>query len=173
MYHQIAGRKLGRTTSHRKALFANLVTSLVERERLETTLPKAKELRFFADHLITLGKKNNLAARQQAFRWVRSRVLVNKLFNELAPRFTDRQGGYTRIFRLGFRLGDASPMALIEYLPGKSPPSVPEKKSEKPKPKKKLEMKAAKTEKEKKGKEKETKAPEEKKSWFNKFFWKR
>lgn len=116
MRHLVGHRKLGRTTSHRWALFKNMATSLVEKGRIETTLAKAKELRFFADHLITLGKKNDLHAKRQAFNFMRSRGAVVKLFAELAPHFKDRNGGYTRIFNLGFRHGDSAPMAVIEYL---------------------------------------------------------
>lgn len=118
MRHQLAGRKLGRTTSHRWALFRNMASSLVTHERIETTLPKAKELRGFADYLITLGKQNDLAARRRAFDFVRSQSVVQKLFGQLAPRFQDRAGGYTRIYQLGHRLGDGASMAMIEYLPG-------------------------------------------------------
>lgn len=116
MRHQLGHRKLGRTTSHRWALFKNMATSLVEKGRIETTLSKAKELRSFADHLITLGKKNDLHAKRQAFNFMRSRSAVVKLFAELAPHFKDRNGGYTRIFTLGYRHGDSAPMAVIEYL---------------------------------------------------------
>lgn len=117
MRHQVAGRKLSRTTAHRKALFRNLVAALVDKERIETTLPKAKDLRSFADHLITLGKKDTLSARRQAFELVRSKFLVRKIFTDLAQRFNGRSGGYTRVLKLGHRHGDAAPMAIIEYLP--------------------------------------------------------
>lgn len=117
MRHQVSGRKLGRTTSHRQAMFKNMMASMIIHERIETTLPKAKEMRSFADGLITLGKANTLAARREVFRLVRSRDLVKKLFSELAPRFSERKGGYTRVLKLGYRLGDSAPMALIEYIP--------------------------------------------------------
>jgi len=116
MRHQVSGRKLGKTTSHRKALFKNMAVSLIEAGRIETTLPKAKELRSFADHLVTLAKRDTLWARRQAFDFLRSREAVKKLFSELAPRFKDRAGGYSRVLKLGNRLGDAAQMALIEYV---------------------------------------------------------
>lgn len=116
MRHRIAGRKLGRTTSHRWAMFRNMAHSLVAHGRIQTTLNNARELRPFADHLVTLGKKGSLAARRQAFWFVRSETMVKKLFSEVAPLFKDRQGGYSRILKLGYRLGDSSPMALIEYV---------------------------------------------------------
>lgn len=120
MRHLSAGRKLGRTTSHRWALFRNLMQALVDNERIETTLHKAKELRSFADHLITLGKQDTLWARRQAFDFLRCKGKVGKLFSELAPRFKDRNGGYTRVLKLGYRLGDSAAMALIEYLPSEA-----------------------------------------------------
>lgn len=143
MRHRVAGRKLNRTTSHRQALFSNMATSLVESERVETTLSKAKEMRWFADHLITVAKKNNLSARQRAFRLVRSKSLVNKLFADLAPRFKNRNGGYSRVLKLGFRLGDSAPMAIIEYLPGEKPVVKEEKKAKKKTPKKAKPQKKA------------------------------
>lgn len=116
MRHLKQGRKLGRTTAHRKALLRNLATALLEHERIVTTEPKAKELRRVADKLVTLGKRGNLHARRQALQVVHSDVIVRKLFNEIAPRFTERQGGYTRIIRLGYRPGDAAVMAVIELV---------------------------------------------------------
>lgn len=117
MRHQVDHKKLGRTTPHRWAMFRNMATSLVERERITTTLSKAKELRFFADYLVSLGKQNDLSARRIAIRFVRSRAAMTKIFSDLAPRFKTRHGGYTRILKLGYRHGDGAPMALIEYLP--------------------------------------------------------
>jgi large subunit ribosomal protein L17 len=102
--------------------------SLVEKGRIETTLPKARELRSFADHLVTLGKRGGLAARRQAFWFVRSENTVKKLFSEVAPLFQNRNGGYTRVLKLGHRLGDSAPMALIEYI---SFPETPKKASKK------------------------------------------
>jgi large subunit ribosomal protein L17 len=116
MRHLKQGRKLGRTTAHRKALLRNLATALLEHERIVTTEPKAKELRRVADKLVTLGKRGDLHARRQALQVVRSNVVVRKLFNEIAPRFAERQGGYTRILRLGYRSGDAAAMAVIELV---------------------------------------------------------
>jgi large subunit ribosomal protein L17 len=116
MRHLKRGRKLGRTTAHRKALLRNLATALLEHERIITTEPKAKELRRVADKLVTLGKRGNLHARRQALQVVQSNAVVQKLFNEIAPRFSGRQGGYTRILRLGYRAGDAAAMAVIELV---------------------------------------------------------
>jgi large subunit ribosomal protein L17 len=116
MRHLNQGRKLGRTTAHRKALLRNLATALLEHERIITTEPKAKELRRVADKLVTLGKRGNLHARRQARQVVQSNAVVQKLFNEIAPRFAERQGGYTRILRLGYRPGDAAAMAVIELV---------------------------------------------------------
>jgi large subunit ribosomal protein L17 len=116
MRHLKQGRKLGRTTAHRKALLRNLATALLEHERIITTEPKAKELRRVADKLVTLGKRGNLHARRQALQVVQSNAIVQKLFNEIAPRFAGRQGGYTRILRLGYRPGDAAAMAVIELV---------------------------------------------------------
>ena len=116
MRHLKQGRKLGRTTAHRKALLRNLATALLEHERIVTTEPKAKELRRVADKLVTLGKRGNLHARRQALQVVQSNAVVQKLFNDIAPRFAERQGGYTRIMRLGYRPGDAAAMAVIELV---------------------------------------------------------
>ena len=116
MRHLKQGRKLGRTTAHRKALLRNLATALLEHERIITTEPKAKELRRVADRLVTLGKRGNLHARRRALQVVQSNAVVQKLFNEIAPRFAERQGGYTRILRLGYRPGDAAAMAVIELV---------------------------------------------------------
>ena len=120
MRHLKQGRKLGRTTAHRKALLRNLATALLEHERIITTEPKAKELRRVADKLVTLGKRGNLHARRQALQTVQSNAVVQKLFNEIAPRFAGRQGGYTRIIRLGYRPGDAAAMAVIELVDAQS-----------------------------------------------------
>jgi large subunit ribosomal protein L17 len=120
MRHLKQGRKLGRTTAHRKALLRNLATALIEHERIITTEPKAKELRRVADKLVTLGKRGNLHARRQALQVVHSDAIVRKLFDEIAPRFAERQGGYTRILRLGYRPGDAAAMAVIELVDGQT-----------------------------------------------------
>lgn len=116
MRHHVDNRKLGRTTAHRLAMFSNMLCSLVERDRIETTLPKAKELRRFADKLVTLGKRKTLHARRRAFQMVKNHGAVKKIFDDLASRFASRNGGYTRILKLGFRHGDSAPMAMIEYL---------------------------------------------------------
>lgn len=116
MRHGVSGRKLNRTTSHRFAMFRNMVTSLLHHERIFTTVPKAKELRRWCDWMVTLGKRGDLHARRQALALVREKNVVHKLFAELAPRFENRQGGYTRIVKVGFRRGDAAPMCLIELV---------------------------------------------------------
>ena len=121
MRHLKQGRKLGRTTAHRKALFRNLVTALLGHERIITTEAKAKELRRIADKLVTLGKRGDLHARRQALRVIRSNAVVRKLFDDVAPRFADRHGGYTRILRLGYRPGDAAAMAVIELVDARTP----------------------------------------------------
>ncbi len=114
MRHRKTGRKLNRTSAHRKALFRNMVTSLIEHEHLRTTDAKAKELRRIADRMVTLGKRGTLHARRQAAAYIRSRAMVKKLFDEVAVRFRERPGGYTRIVKLGHRHGDAAPMSIIE-----------------------------------------------------------
>jgi large subunit ribosomal protein L17 len=118
MRHGMKGRKLGRTTAHREALFRNQLQSLIENERIVTTLPKAKELRPIAEKLITLARKDpgDVAAQRQAVAYLRSKDSVHRLFHEVAPRFTERPGGYTRIVKLGPRQGDAAPMAYIELV---------------------------------------------------------
>lgn len=116
MRHRKAGRKLGRTTSHRKAMLRNMVTSLLEHERIVTTVPKAKEARRVTEKMITLGKRGDLHARRQALAYIRSKDIVAKLFDELSGQYADRQGGYTRIIRTGHRSGDAAPMAIVELV---------------------------------------------------------
>src|SRR5438270_7738769 len=115
MRHQVSGRKLNRSAAHRKALMKNLAAALIRHEKIRTTDAKAKELRRFADRLVSLGKQATLAARRRAFDRVRDRDAVTKLFDVIAPRFTERPGGYTRITKLGFRHGDAAPISLIEW----------------------------------------------------------
>jgi large subunit ribosomal protein L17 len=115
MNHHIAGRKLGRTTDHKLAMLRNLVTSLITHDKLTTTEAKAKELRRIADRMITLGKKGNLAAIRKAAQTVRTKEALGKLFNDLAPLFAGRNGGYTRIIRYKNRHGDHAPMAIIEW----------------------------------------------------------
>jgi len=114
MRHRIAGRPLGRNSSHRRALFRALVTSLFEHERIETTLPKAKEARGFAEKMITLGKQGDLAARRRALAFIRKESVVRTLFSEIAPRFADRKGGYTRCMQTRRRVGDGAAMAILE-----------------------------------------------------------
>lgn len=116
MRHRKAGRKLGRTAAHRNAMLRNMVTSLLEHERIVTTVPKAKEARRVADKMITLAKRGDLHARRQAYAYIRSKDVVAKLFDELEPQYADRQGGYTRIIRTGVRHGDAAPMAILELV---------------------------------------------------------
>ncbi len=116
MRHRISGRKLNRSSSHRKAMFANMAAALVKHEQIRTTLPKAKELRPVVDKLITLGKRGNLHARRQALSVLKDTGLAEKLFGPLAERYADRPGGYTRVVRAGFRYGDAAPMAYIELV---------------------------------------------------------
>tara|TARA_X000000368_G_scaffold413047_1_gene400426 strand:- start:717 stop:1127 length:411 start_codon:yes stop_codon:yes gene_type:complete len=116
MRHRHSGRQLNRNSSHRKAMFRNMTNSLVEHEMIRTTLPKAKELRRFAEPLITLSKKDSVANRRLAFDRTRSKVVVGKLFSELGPRYEDRPGGYIRILKCGFRVGDKAPMAYVELV---------------------------------------------------------
>lgn len=115
MRHLKSGRKLNRTAPHRKALIRNLLKALVQREQIQTTDAKAKELRRWADRIVTLGKKDTLHARRLAYAQLGSRVLVSRLFDDIAPRFHNRAGGYTRIIKLGPRRGDAAPVSLIEF----------------------------------------------------------
>jgi large subunit ribosomal protein L17 len=116
MRHGNSGRKLNRTASHRKALFANMAASLIEHEQIVTTLPKAKELRPIVEKLVTLGKRGNLHARRQAASQIRNEAMAKRLFDEIAPRYADRNGGYLRIMKAGFRYGDNAPMAVIEFV---------------------------------------------------------
>ena len=120
MRHQRSGRKLGRDSAHRKALYANLASALIEHGRIKTTEAKAKEMRPIVEKMITLGKRGDLAAHRQAVAFLRSKDVVHKLFAEVAPRFAERPGGYTRVVKLGPRPGDAAPMAyleLVDYVP--------------------------------------------------------
>lgn len=137
MRHNRAGRKLGRVSEHRRALFRNQLLSLLQHERIITTLPKAKELRPIAERMVTLGRKNSVHARRLVGRWVGDRDLIKKLFSEIAPRFASRPGGYTRIVKLGPRKGDGAELAILEFVDYKLP-----------------EAKKAKETKEEKGKEK-------------------
>ena len=169
MRHLKAGRKFGRTSAHRKALFRNLVQALIQRERISTTLAKAKELRGKVEKTITLGKKGTLHARRQAFKLAPAKEVVQKVFGPLAERYANRPGGYTRIIRIGHRKGDDAPMAFIELIdrdgdskaPSKGGKTTPEKEAKGTKPKvtekKKAEPKA------KESAPKKTKAPADKK----------
>ncbi len=116
MRHGIAHRKLNRTASHRKAMFANMAASLIEHEQIITTLPKAKEMKPFMDKLITLAKRGDLHARRQAISKVRDEAAVRKLFEVFGERYKDRSGGYTRVLKAGFRFGDNAPRAVIELV---------------------------------------------------------
>jgi len=180
MRHRIAGRKFSRHTQHRRSMFRNMLVSLLQHERIQTTLAKGKELRSWADKIITLGKKGNLHARRRAFALLRDREAVKKLFDEIAPRMKDRQGGYTRVYKMGWRQGDAAPLSLVELVTFSHPEQkksrmkkakeVLEKvtprrkgKEEKEEVKGKKEPKEKKEAKEKKGKKKEEEAPKAKK----------
>jgi len=116
MRHRKTGRRLGRTSSHRDAMLRNMVTSLLDQERIVTTVAKAKEARIVTEQMITLGKKGDLHARRQAMSYIRSKSVVAKLFDQLSSQYAERNGGYTRIIRTGARLGDAAPMAILELV---------------------------------------------------------
>lgn len=116
MRHGYTGRRLNRSSAHRKAMFANMAASLLKHEQITTTLPKAKDLRRVVDGLITLGKRGDLHARRQALSRLRDPKIIDKLFGELSERYKDRAGGYTRVLKAGFRYGDAAPMAIIELV---------------------------------------------------------
>ena len=116
MRHRYSGRKLNKTGSHKRAMFRNMTASLVEHELIKTTLPKAKELRRFAEPFITLAKEDSVANRRLAFDRTRSKAVVGKLFTDLGPRYQDRPGGYIRIMKCGFRAGDNAPMAYVELV---------------------------------------------------------
>lgn len=130
MRHLKQKKHFGMTTSHRTAMFRNMVTSLLEFERINTTLPRAKELRRIADQMVTLGKGGTLAHKKRAFGIIRSKAVVAKLFAALAERYKDRHGGYTRILKLGTRVGDAAPMAVIELV-DRDPSAMPKRRTKK------------------------------------------
>ena len=136
MRHRVKGRKLGRSPAHRKALFRNQLASLVKEERIKSTLHKAKELRPIAEKVVTQGKRDTLHARRQVNRWLPERDLVKKVFDEIAPRFQERPGGYTRIIKLGPRQGDGAEMAVIEFVETATSEPEPDKKKAKKKEKK-------------------------------------
>lgn len=137
MRHRLSGRKLGRTSTHKRALMRTMVTEFFENERMITTVFKAKEVRSVAEKMITLGKRDTLHARRQALSFIRKKQVVYKLFDTLGPRFAERNGGYTRILRLGTRVGDAAELAILEFVDfdaAKSKPATDkkgDKKSEK------------------------------------------
>ncbi len=116
MRHRVAGRKLNRSTSHRLAMYRNLVTDLLRHEKIVTTEAKANEARSMAEKIISLGKEGNLHSRRQALAWLTDKKVVEKVFNELGPRYTERPGGYTRSVKIGRRLGDAAPMVQLELV---------------------------------------------------------
>lgn len=124
MRHRNTGRKLGRTSSHRKAMFSNMCSSLIEHELIRTTLPKAKELRRYIEPLITVSKVDSVATRRHVFDTLRSKSAVGKLFTTLGPRYVGRPGGYVRVLKCGFRPGDNAPMAIVELVD--RPSAVPE-----------------------------------------------
>ena len=177
MRHRVAGRKLSRHTRHRELMFRNMLVSLLQHERIKTTLAKGKELRSWADNIISLGKQGTLHARRRAFALLRDKGIIRKLFDEIAPKFKDRQGGYTRIYRLGWRQGDGAPLSLVElttYAPPEEKKKSTIKKAKEviekvtPKKKEKAEKKEkekekGKEKKEKKVKKEEKEAPKEKK----------
>jgi large subunit ribosomal protein L17 len=128
MKHKRAGRKLGRDAAHRKALYANLACALIENGRIRTTEAKAKEMRPIVEQMITLGKRGDLAAHRQAVAFLRSKSAARALFEDIAPRFADRPGGYTRVVKIGPRPGDAASMAyleLVDYVPVRAPVAAP------------------------------------------------
>ena len=120
MRHKMQGRKFGRESDHRKLMLRNLVLSLVEHGRINTTQAKAKEIRSLAERVITYGKKGTVHHRRMAFKILNSRDMVKKVFDEIAPKYTDREGGYTRVLKNGFRKGDCAPMAIIEFVEGEA-----------------------------------------------------
>jgi large subunit ribosomal protein L17 len=136
--HRRSGRKLGRDASHRKALYANLTSALIEHGRIKTTAAKAKEVRPVAEQMITLGRRGGVPARRQALKYLRSQDVVHKLFSEVGPRFADRPGGYSRIVRIGPRLGDAAEMVyleLVDYVPPETRAPAPRpRREEEPEP---------------------------------------
>ncbi|MCP5468491.1 MAG: 50S ribosomal protein L17 [Deltaproteobacteria bacterium] len=163
MKHRVRKKQFGRHTAHRKAMFRNMVTSLIKHERIQTTLTKAKELRTYADKMVTLAKQDSVHARRLAARVVRENEALKKLFAELGPRFKSRQGGYTRIFKLGHRLGDGAPIAIIEYL-GFVPKSLQKQQEQEKETTKSQKAKKAKAESPKKTKKPSEKIASSKKS---------
>ena len=179
MRHRVAGRKLSRLTQHRELMFRNMLVALLQHERFRTTLAKGKELRSWADRIISLGKQGTLHARRRAFALLRDEGIVKKLFDQIAPKFKDREGGYTRVYKLGWRQGDAAPLSLVELVTYAAPeekkksaikkaiekvaPGKKGKAEKKVKEKEKEKGKEGKEKKEKKVKKEEKEAPKEKK----------
>jgi large subunit ribosomal protein L17 len=158
MYHGKAGRKLGRTSSHKEAMFRNMVTSVIKHERIRTTDAKAKEIRKIAEKMITLGKRGDLHARRQALAFIRDKEMVKKLFGELSERYRERNGGYTRIIKAGYRIGDNAPISILELISDEKKKEKAETKGKvkkKEKAKDNKEVKAASKEKAKAKKTKE------------------
>ncbi len=180
MRHRVAGRKLSRHTQHRELMFRNMLVSLLQYERIKTTLAKGKELRSWADKIISLGKRGTLHARRRAFALLRDKGIVKKLFDEIAPKFKDREGGYTRVYKLGWRQGDGAPLSLVELVIYAAPEEkkkstirkakevlkkvTPKKKEKVEKKEKEKEKEKGKEKKEKKVKKEEKEAPKEKKT---------
>lgn len=148
MKHRLSGRKFNRTSSHRKAMLNNLAAALIKHEQINTTLPKAKDLRPFVEKLVTLGKDGSLSARRKAMSILQNRDLTAKLFSTLADRYKERQGGYTRVLKAGYRYGDMAPMAYIEFIDrdesakGQDSGPIPEKQDVEETPKDKKEKAA-------------------------------
>jgi len=165
MRHRVAGRKLGRNSSHRRALYRNLVTSFLRHERIETTEAKGKEIRAIADRMITLGKKGDLHSRRQANAYLMSRGVVSSLFSDIAPRFSERNGGYTRLIKTRIRYGDRAPMVILELTETEEVLPKTTKKAEETKKEKEVKSKKeAKDKKEKSSESKKEKSPSPKAS---------
>lgn len=162
MQHNRFGRKLRRSTSHRLAMFRNQLMSMVEHERIATTIEKAKELRPLVERVVSMGKNDSVPARRKVYRWVPDRTLVKKVFDTLGPRFTDRPGGYTRILHLGRRRGDASENAILEFVDFKFTPKErgPKRESTMERARRSVSSKVETVRKEKEGAEAEAEAPE-------------
>jgi large subunit ribosomal protein L17 len=158
MRHRARSRKLGRTSAHRKAMYRNMVTSLLEHERIQTTDAKAKEVRRIAERMITLGKRGGLHARRRALRVIRRREVAAKVFDELAERYRERPGGYTRVLKLRVRRGDAAPISLVELVEAGASPAPEKKTGKKAASKKASSAKAAKAASEGKAESKKTAA---------------
>jgi large subunit ribosomal protein L17 len=177
MRHRVAGRKLSRHTQHRELMFRNMLVSLLQHERIKTTLTKGKELRSWADRIISLGKQGTLHARRRAFALLRNEGIVKKLFDEIAPKLKNREGGYTRVFKLGWRQGDGAPLSLVELVTYAAPEEKKKSTIKKAKEvlekvtprrkekgeKKEKEKERGKEKKEKKVKKEEKEVPKEKK----------